>query len=118
MPIGNGSPALTRRRSRTGHLVSLPIDGEPAVIKARARLGLPTHIWRHRTHDVDVIAVVTLGKHIRIDIAHIHQMLQRKHLLLGELFMQFPQDLPIWRRRGGGDDVDNQMRCVGLTRLG
>lgn len=78
MPIGNGSPALTRRRSRTGHLVSLPIDGEPAVIKARARLGLPTHVWRHRTHDVDVIARVTLGKHIRIDIAHIHQMLRRQ----------------------------------------
>src|SRR5260370_21649037 len=44
MPIWNGSPALTRRRSRTGHLVSLPIDGEPAVIKARAPLALPTSI--------------------------------------------------------------------------
>jgi hypothetical protein len=69
---------LPRRRSWTGHLVSLPIDGEPAVIKARARLGLPTHVWRHRTHDVDVIARVTLGKHLRIDVAHIHQMLRRQ----------------------------------------
>ncbi len=32
--------------------------------------------------------------------------------------MQFPHDLPVWRRSGGGDDVDNQMRCVRLTRLG
>ena len=63
--------------------MGLPIDGELAVVKARARFGLPTQIWHHRTDNIHLIAAVTLGKHIGIDIAHIHQMLIRKHLLLG-----------------------------------
>ena len=45
MPIGNGAPTLTGTRSRTDHLVGLPINGEAAVIKARGRLGLPAHVW-------------------------------------------------------------------------
>jgi hypothetical protein len=62
--------------------MGLPIDGELAVVKARSLFGLPTQIWHHRTDNIHLIAAVTLGKHIRIDIAHIHQMLSGKHLLL------------------------------------
>jgi len=118
MSIANRCPTLTRLRCRTSYPLGLPIDGELAMVKARSRFGLPTQIRHHRTEDIHLIAAVTQSLHIRIDIAHIHQMLLRKHLLLGQLFMQFPHDLPVWRRSGGGDDVDNQMRCVGLTRLG
>jgi hypothetical protein len=118
MPIGNGSPALTGRRSRTSHLVSLPIDGELAVIKTRGRLGLPTHIWRHRTYDVDVIARLTVGKHLRIDIAHIHQMLIGKQLMLRSLLMKLSHDLSVWRGGGSGGDLDNEMGLIGLTGLG
>src|SRR5260370_31786587 len=83
MPIANGAPTLTGTRSRTDHLMGLPINSEPAVIKARGCLGLPAHVWGHRPADVVVIARVTLGKHISVDIAHIQQMLLRKHFLLG-----------------------------------
>src|SRR5258706_6705622 len=82
MPIANRPPTLTRLRRRTRYPMGLPIDGEMAVVKARSLFGLPTQIWHHRTDNIHLIAAVTLGKHIRIDIAHIHQMLSRKHLLL------------------------------------
>ena len=78
MSIGNRSPTLTDLHRRTGHLMGLQIDREPAVIKAGGRLGLPAHIWHHRPDDIDVIARVTLGEHFGIDITHIHQMLQRR----------------------------------------
>ena len=32
--------------------------------------------------------------------------------------MKFPHDLPIWRCGSSRDDIDNQMRLVGFTRLG
>src|SRR5712691_1966096 len=64
MPIANGAPTLTGTRSRADHLMGLPINSEPAVIKARGRLGLPAHIWGHRAEDLHLIAHVTLGKHI------------------------------------------------------
>ena len=69
MSIGDGAPTLTGPRSRTHHLVSLPINSEAAVIKAGGRLGLPAQIWHHWTDDLHLITALTLRKHFRIDIA-------------------------------------------------
>ena len=32
--------------------------------------------------------------------------------------MKLPHDLAIWCRGGSGGDLDNEMRLIGLTRLG
>src|SRR2546425_13375809 len=80
MPIGNDAPRLPGLRSWASHLLSLPINVEVAVIKAKSLLRLPTHLWRYRPDDLHLRAALTLGKHLRIDIAHIHQMLIGKQL--------------------------------------
>ena len=71
MVIVNHAPALASLRRWARHLVSLPIDGKLAVIKTRRLLCLPTHIGRDRSDEINLIADLTLGKHLRIDIARI-----------------------------------------------
>src|SRR5260370_10705464 len=98
MGIGNDASTLTGLRSWASHLMRLPINAELAVIKAKCLLRLPTHIWGHRPEDLHLIAALTLGKHVCINISHIHQMLIEKQLILGELLMKLPHDLSIWCR--------------------
>jgi len=45
-------------------------------------------------------------------------MLSWKHLLLFQMRMQLPDNVPISHRGAGGDDLHNQMRGIRLTGLG
>jgi hypothetical protein len=94
MAIANGPPTLTGVCHGTRYLAGLPIDGELAVIKAHTLSRLPTQIWHDWTEEIHLIAVLTLGEDLCINITHIYQMLIRKHLLLCELLVKTSDDLP------------------------
>jgi len=65
-----------------------------------------------------MIVALALREHLGIDIAHLHQMLIRKHLLLIQVRMQLPDNVPIGHRGAGGSHLHNQMRGIRLTGLG
>jgi hypothetical protein len=117
MVITKRVPSLTEAPSRTGDLVGLPLNGKLALIEALGRFRLPTQIRGHRSNEVDVILCLALGKHLRIDIAHIHQMLLGQQFVFGSLVMEIPNDLPVWGGSSGGQDLDNEMGRIGLTGL-
>jgi hypothetical protein len=60
---------------RTEDAVLRPIDGEMGQSEALARLGLPTRIRGHRTHDLNAVLLLTVNHHRRIDIPCIDDML-------------------------------------------
>jgi hypothetical protein len=95
----------------------LPINGKLALIETLGCLRLPAQIRGHWANQIDLILCLALGEHLGIDRAHIHQMLLGQQFLFSELFMEVPDDLPVWGGGLGGQNLDHEMGRIGLTGL-
>jgi hypothetical protein len=117
-PILTRTPRGAGFASGTGHLLGLPIDGEPTNVVGLLVLCLPGDIRTYRAKEGNVEVPRTLHEQGRVHIARIDDMRLWGELFVGECVVDRLRHGDI---RDGGFrrlDMGNHMERVVLTRLG
>src|SRR5512135_569035 len=113
--VGEPGDALFARRAR--HDLLLPVHDETPLVETLTSAGLPTGVVGYRTDDGHAVIALAFHENARIRVALVDQVLTRQQIALRQRLMDHLDHVVVRCRRGGGLDVDDQVRQLLFTRL-
>src|SRR5512135_1664581 len=114
--LANGPPSWSRGgESDQGRCTFRPPVGYPA---RRCTFPPPFTVVGYRTNDGHAVIALAFHENARIRVALVDQVLTRQQITLRQRFMDHLDHVVVRCRRGGGLDVDDQVRQLLFTGLG